>query len=547
MARAGAAITGLGRPARILLGTTFAVIALTLAWLGYRSASDPYATLFGQLDRDDAGAIVAKLKEMKVPYRVGADGMSIEVPEAHVHELRLDLASSGLPRGGGVGFEGFDKMRLGATEFEQRVMYRRAMEGELARTIGSVDAVANARVHLVLPDKSVFAARREPASASVVIKTRPGRVMSPGEIAGVVHLVAAAVPGLTAERVSLVTTEGQVLHRPRTQGESGDDSSMDGEHASEARHVEQGIEENARAMLERVLGAGHVDVRARAELDFARTEHVEDRYDPTKTVLRSEEKSVERTSGQEDDTVAGVPGAESNLPTGKPADEAKAGAAGVVRESHTRNFEVDHIQDKRVSTTGSVRRLTVAVVVDGTPKPEGGTTPRSREELDRLASLVKSAVGADEKRGDVVTIESISFPVAEPIVAATNPPLIDTPAPVKKWLPVGVAGAAALLVLYVVLKIRKLAKARLARKTALELAQASSKPVGEPLLTAASAAAHAELASDRDLAALPSPILPEDQRIEALRRAKEDPATAALVLRRWLGTSAEESTPSKAA
>ncbi|HVH41100.1 MAG TPA: flagellar basal-body MS-ring/collar protein FliF, partial [Labilithrix sp.] len=347
-----AGVKGLSRPAKIVIVTTTLVLVAFGAWSGFRSSNPPYAVLFNNLDRDDAAAVVAKLKEMKVPYRLEGDGSVIEVPEEKAREVRLELAGGGLPRGGAVGFESFDKMRLGATDFEQRLLYRRALEGELARTIGTVAAVQTARVHLVLPEKSVFVSKNEPSSASVVLKLRGGRALGGGEVSGIVHLVSTSVAGLSPDHVAIVTTEGAVLHKPRRQGEDG---ANDDDRASHARALEATLEERARAKVEKVTGAGHADVRVTVDIDPARVERVEDHYDPAKTALRSEERNVERAG--EEIPVAGVPGAESNLPGGAARGAAAgadggapvqtAGATGTSRESHTRNFEVDRITEKR--------------------------------------------------------------------------------------------------------------------------------------------------------------------------------------------------------
>lgn len=540
-ARVRGVVTGLSRPARVLIGSTLGVALILGAWLVFRSVNEPYATLFTQLDREDAGALVAKLKELKVPYRLSGDGTIVEVPEAKVHELRLELAQAGLPRGGGVGFESFDKMRLGATEFEQRVLYRRALEGELARTIGSIAAVQSARVHLVLPEKSVFVSRSEPASASVVVKLRGGRLLSPGEISGVVRLVASAVPGLGPDRVTLVTTEGTLLHGVNggAQGAQGADGALgaDPTASSAARSMESNLEARAREMLERVMGPSHVDVRVTAEMDLARVERQEDLYNPSKTSLRSETASKEMQTGGEGITAAGVPGAESNVPGGDPtATAASATPAGkVVKESHTRNFEVDHVQEKRVTTGGVLRRLTVAVVVDGV-RPQGGgaAVVRSKEELAKIASLVKAAVGVDEKRGDLVTVESVPFDEVEPAAAATATPKGIAWAPLaekakKYWK--FLAAAAAVLVLLVAFKVRR-AKTR-AQIAAAELAAAEAAKA--PVLIATSESDKGELPAGPDA---PKALeAPRDWRAEAHERAEIDPATAALVLRSWLGSA----------
>ena len=490
-----------------------------------RASIPPYTVLFSNLDRDDASAVVAKLKEMKVPFRLEADGAIIEVPEEKARELRLELAGGGLPRGGGVGFESFDKMRLGATEFEQRILYRRALEGELSRTIGTVGAVHNARVHLVLPEKSVFVSRNEPSSASVVLKLRSGRALGGGEVAGIVHLVSTSVPGLSPDRVAVVTTEGAVLHKPKRAGEEG---ASDDDRASQARALEATLEERARAMVEKVTGPGHADVRVTVDLDPARVERVEDHFDPKQTALRSEERNVER-NGSPDVPVAGVPGAESNLPGGAGRANAEDGgvaadvastAAGTTRESHTRNFEVDRITEKRTVTGGALRRVTVAVVIDGSPTADGAV--RSSAELDKIAALVRSAVGFDERRGDAVTVESVPFLAAEE--PAPAPPAFELPKlDVKKVAPFA-AGALALVVLLTsVLAIR----ARRRRKkvsAALALAAAKEKESAQAVTVEILGATTEE-----------KPPTADDLRRLVRERAASDPATAALVVRSWLG------------
>lgn len=535
----------LSRPLRILIATSTALALLFGSFILYREAHEPYAVLFSQLDQDDAAGIVAKLRELKSPYRLEAGGTTIEVPEAKVAELRMDLVTAGLPRGGGVGFESFDKMRLGATEFEQRVLYRRALEGELARTIGSIAAVHTARVHLVLPEKSVFVTRSEPASASIMLHLRDGRALGASEVQGIVNLTAAAVPGLTPDHVAIVTTDGHMLKKPRGPGEGVDGSE---DQAGEQRALEALLEDRARSMLEKVVGPGHADVRVTAEVDSARVEHTEDHYDPLRTALRSEELTRERSTSAIDDSVAGVPGAESNLPSGSaslgpgaasatpPAPSASAAASAPIaarpvvpaaprpadqpfRESHTRNFEVDHVSDKRTIAAGALRRIGVAVILDGVARDEGGRrifVPRERAELDRYAALVRSALGASEARGDSVTVESVPFQetVATPAgadgPAAPTAPVTPAMRLVKAYWPA--AAAAAVLLCFAAGIV--LARRRKPTSPTINLLA----PTVEPPLLAADAA---------------SPSV----RDRALERAAQDPATAALVLRFWLGTS----------
>lgn len=527
----------LPRSSRILAFTTLAAALALVGYFYLRTSFEPYAVLYNQMEKEDAGALVAKLKELKVPYRLAADGSTVEVPEARVHELRLELATLGLPRGGGIGFESFDKTHLGATEFEQKVMFRRALEGELARTIGSIGAVQSARVHLVLPEKSVFVSKSEPASASIVVRLRAGRTLGAPEVSGVVHVAASSVPGLAAERITLVTSEGVMLHRPSNKG--AEPGAGDPENPSQARTLEALLEERARHMLERVTGAGHVDVRVTAEVDTARVEHVEDHYDPTKSTLRSEERNLERDGS--DTTVAGVPGAESNLPAGagaaKPAGTADP-TAGILRDSHTRNYEVDHVFEKRVATAGSVKRLTVAVLIDGTPKTEGGHTvmvPRTKEEIDRFAALVRSAVGADEKRGDLVTVDSVAFLDLDAAAAEAMPqPTAGFDwKKYKKQLGIG-AGVFVLGTLFFVIRGMRRRKAQ----AALALPESTETPVLEPAIL------DPDKVDADGVEIEEATTVPMDYRAEAMERAAKDPATAALVLRAWLGTAEAENTPS---
>ena len=541
---------GLSRPLRLLLASSIAVAVVVAGFLTLQRVNEPYSPLFSQLDREDASAIVAKLKELKVPYRIDADGSTVEVPESKARELRLELAGNGLPRGTGVGFESFDKMRLGATDFEQRVLYRRALEGELTRTVDTIGAVESARVHLVLPEKSVFITRGEPASASIMLRLRPGKMLGPSEVAGVVHLVAAAVPGLDPNRIAVVTTEGVMLHRPRRSGATGDSDDGDEDGRVAARSYETSLEDRVRSMLERVVGPGHADVRVTAEIDPAHVERVEEHYDPTKSALRSEEQSMEHGGSDTNESVSGVPGAESNLPTGvargtqgKPAASASASASaaasaappvaavspGATRESHTRNYEIDHITEKRTVGGGALKRLTVAVVLDGvkadksdkSDKADKGMVARPQAELDKLAMLVRSAAGASDARGDVVTVESMVFALGADAMPEDAAPLVpagsDRLLLAKRWAPAAVGALVLLVAVGVVVRAR--------RRTTLA-----------PSLQALSAG---EVVPSLETELRPA-LNSGDLRAQALSRATQDPATAALVLRFWLGTASPD-------
>ncbi len=479
------------------------------------SGRENWAYLFTDMSAEDAAAIAGKLKELKIPFKVEAGGTAVQVPEEKVHELRLELAGAGLPRGGGVGFELFDKSRLGATEFEQRINLRRALEGELSRTIGTIGAVQAARVHLVLPEQSVFAISKQTASASVVLRLRAGRSFSKGEVASVVHLVSAAVPGLAEDRVSIVSADGMTLHRPRADASHGADSEAQEERE---REVAGSLEEKARAIVERVVGPGKSDVRISASLDTSSREKTEEHYEPTKTALRSEQKTEEK-SGTEGATVAGVPGAQSNR-ADSPAPAPEVPAAGSAwRTSWTRNWEVDRVTQKTTLPPGTLAHLSIAMLVDGT-YDNGKYLPRSKEEMDRLASLVKGSVGFDAARGDVLQIESAQFATAD---AGAVVPVVDPRAkkPFYMWAAAGAAGVVALAIL--VLFWRRGSKNK---KGALEIEAARALAAGET---------PAQLEGDVAARALTAgKAANELTREKALEVALADPATAAVILKEWL-------------
>jgi flagellar M-ring protein FliF len=415
------------------------------------------------------------------------------------------------------------------------------MEGELARTIATVRSVQSARVHLVLPKPSVFAQKKEAATASVVLRLKGAR-LEPEEISSIVNLVATAVPGLEPDRVSLVTTDGRMLHRPRPVTADGQPAATPAEEDqfAQKRGVEALLEDRARSMLERVIGPGHVDVRVTADIDTAKVEVTSDKFDHSKTSMRSEQQLVEQAAGaagQPQNQVAGVPGAEANLPGAEavvgPAPE--AGGAGTVRRSHTRNFEIDRVQERRLSVTQSVKRLAVAVVLDGVPSAanDGTVIPRPAAEIDKLSQLVRSAVGFNEERGDLVTVESVPFHIEKIPDPPAEVPILPLPekyrAKVEKFIPLakvvgGVLGG--LVALIILRRYFRNRRDRLERIRVEQLASDERK-----------AALELEASKAPELLGQPVDI---DYRAEALRRASEDPATAALVLRHWLSSGTQE-------
>jgi flagellar M-ring protein FliF len=521
---------------RIALVAVMAIVLTGVMAISVLGSRETYGTLYSELGTEDAAAIVEKLKTSQVPYRLEAGGSRIEVPEERIPGLRLELASGGLPHGGSVGFEIFDRSKIGATEFEQQVNLRRALEGELARSVMSIDGVKAARVHLVLPERRLFAAREESASASVVVKLENAHSFGRKEVAAVVHLVASAVPTLSKDRVSVVSTEGVTLHRPSSDAGGGGDLAELG--TEQARVMAGQLEGEAQAQLERVLGPGNADVRVNLWLENATREKTEELYEPTKTALRSEHK-VEEGAANGEAGVAGVPGAKTNLPDAQgegPVAEEKpqgGGAAGV--RSQTRNWEVQKVVQKTSTPAGDIRRLSVAVLLNGRYVKKGDKqvfAPILPEEVKGLEETVKRAVGFNQERGDTVTVQATQFARLD---------ADDLNAPVsffsnKPWLPYAMAGLALALVLGTLVLVFR-------TKKPLPL-PAQAPALIDPIKVLAELGTGPELAqaaaqlpeADRQRL-LEEPQIAGEIRAHALELASKDPATAAVVLKSWLSES----------
>jgi flagellar M-ring protein FliF len=524
------------------------VITLAVSYIGSRVS---YGYLYTGLETQDAAGIVEKLKTMQVPYQLAANGTAIQVPEDRVASLRLELAAAGLPRGGGVGFELFDRTQIGATEFEQQVNLRRALEGELVRSILTIDGVRAARVHLVMPERKLFVSRDQQASASVVIKLENPGAFSPREVAGIVHLVSAAVPNLRRDRVSVVSTDGITLHRPSTGDGIGADELSDGT-GERSRALASQLEGDVRAQLEHIVGLGNADVRIKVELDSSAREKVEEHYEPSKTALRSEQR-VQELAGAGQAGVAGVPGALTNLPdarqAGAEATEAPGGSDGAVsRLSQTRNWEVDKVSQKTTTPPGGIQRLSVAVLVNDHVEHRGNqwsSTPRTPQELAQIEELVKRAVGYNVERGDALHVSAASFAHVEAGADGMTKPVSGW----KQWIAYIVAGGVGLLILLavVVLNLRgRRKKSRGAGAIALAGQTLQSPELAAQLKDTAEVGnlAGGTVASIESLTPghkLDGPML----RAKALQLAAEDPATAAIIIRKWLNAGVSTQTTAR--
>ncbi len=401
-------------PARLgLIGAVALVLLGSFGYMATRLAAPDYALLYGDLDLKDSAQIVAKLDTMNVPYQVKGGGNALFVPADQVGRLRLSMAELGIPHNGSVGNELFDKPDgLGATTFQQNINEIRALEGELERTIESLSVVDTARVHLVLPKRELFARDKQEPSASIVIKTRGADGMGKPQIAGILNLVAGAVPGLKTNRISIIDQHGNLLAHGN--GESGDGVTSTSNAEEQRVAYETQLSRNVEEMLERSLGYGHVRVELNADMDFDKLTTTQESYNPDGQVPRSVTNSSETTeSNQPGEAPVTV---QTQLPDGQPAPTATQGTKSKSTKSdELTNFEISKTITNQTREAGVVRRLSVAVLVDGTyttTKGERQYEPRSADELASLTKLVQSAIGYDQKRGDRVEVVNMRF--AEP-------------------------------------------------------------------------------------------------------------------------------------
>lgn len=390
---------GMDRSRRWLtIGITGGVLLSLILGIIILSRED-YVPVFTGMRASDAAEVVAYLRDNSIPYRIGQQGSAVLVPESRVHEVRMQLASEGLPKGGVVGFELWDQTSLTETDFDRRVRLLRALQGELTRTLLEIDGVENARVHIVLPEDSLFVENQKPATASVFLVLRRGRVLQDSQIRAIAHLMASSVEGLQPENVTIIDNYGNVLS-DRVASNSGIvNSGQVLEQLEIKKNYENNLERSIQAMLERVFGFGRVIVRVTANLDFDYEELREKRSEPvvgSKGVVISEEIRTETFRGTD---AGGVPGVAANVP-GYPA-VAAAGESEYEKEEITRNYEISVSEKYRVKAPGEVRNLSIAVWIDA--------EELSDEERDRIAAMVSSAVGLRPERGDVVQVDGMPF------------------------------------------------------------------------------------------------------------------------------------------
>jgi flagellar M-ring protein FliF len=396
----------------LVVATVWGLIIL-INWSG----SPEFLPLYSQLSAEDAGEVVGRLKEQKIPYKLSHDGATIQIPRENVYDVRLELASQGLPRGSGVGFEVFDNTKLGMTDFVQNINYQRALQGELSRTINGLAEVESSRVHIVIPPRSLFIEEQEQATASVILKINHGRWLSEDQINGVVHLISSSVPRLAPEKVTVVDHKGQLL--AGADDKSPTASQVSSDHLEFQERKERLLGKSVLSMLEQVLGKDKAIVRVSCDLDFIQQESTEELYLPQNQVVRSE-KSFKETASKAKSSPKGIPGMASNITKENEAGTQIARPTAFNKQDVTRNYEIGKTISRKVMPVGQLNKLSVAVIVDGTyttvtkgkgdkKREEIKYEPRTQVEMAKLTSLVKRAVNFDAKRGDQVEVTNIPF------------------------------------------------------------------------------------------------------------------------------------------
>ncbi|MSV34241.1 MAG: flagellar M-ring protein FliF [Bryobacterales bacterium] len=559
---------GLSWAQRIWLLIAAVAVGGGLTMFSRWSQERDFKPLYTNLAAEDAGALVGKLKESGIEYRLGENGSVILVLSERVAEARLAMASAGLPKSGRIGFELFDKANFGASDFAEQVNYHRAIEGELERSVMSITEVEQARVHLTLAKESLYSESRQPAKASVLVKLRPGARLSPQNIAAICQLTASAVPELSVDQVALVDTNGTLLSRPRRSlpGEGADSS----EAALEYRKsIEKDLQNKIAATLDPLLGLEHFRAGVSADVDVTSADQSEEIYDPQKSAVLTSQTTQDGPASPL--AAGGVPGTASNLPRPTAgAAAAPAGAGNFSRKTESVTYQPSRIVKHTKIPQGAVSKLSLSVLVDHTLRWEGSkrvVEPPSPEKLKVIHDLVAAAVGFSMDRGDQLVVEAFPFeatlaaepPVITPVSSPASGPPNQLPAWMPQWLQklmgaknfllIAGIGAAAMLVLlgvlvWVLMRSRKrkkitaeMATAAIAGDNVRELAAPEDLQKKLQAQMAEQAAQHAR----REAEELMKLKIPEvsTKKTEVLTKhiaaeAKTNPALMAQVVRSWL-------------
>jgi flagellar M-ring protein FliF len=513
------------------LAVGIAVLIAILAGMWMWGQTPEYRVLYSNLSDRDGGAIIDSLQQMNIPYKFTEGGGALMVPANMVHDARLKLAAQGLPKGGNVGFELMENQRFGITQFAEQVNYQRALEGELARSVQSIGGVAAARVHLAIPKPSVFVKEQQKPSASVVLTLQGGRLLDTAQVSAIVHLISSSVPNLSAKDVTVVDQNGTLL----SAHDSTDGQGMDASQIKYVQQLEHSYIERINSLLIPMFGADNVRTQVSANVDFARTEQTSEIYkpnqSPTDQTIRSQQSSEASNSSAQN---GGVPGALTNQPpvpataplVAPPGTGAAAGPAGQTNSQRTAtvNFEVDRTISHTVLPVGSIKRLSVAVVVNGNrivtdAAGKSSSRPLGDTEKEQITHLVRDAMGFDEKRGDSLNVELATFAGSKEIAAELplwrQPWVIDLSKDAIKYLLI------AAVLLYVLFGI----------------VRPALRPLTHPVDNESDSTIHdLEGAQAQEAPAPYVPIPPPyEQSLQSARMiAQQDPKIAASVIKDWV-------------
>lgn len=398
--------SALNQKQKIIFGSliAFSLSAIIFSFILLNGAN--YQVLYSHIGEEELGIVMQRLKELKVPYKVQNGG--ILVPADRVYELRLQLASEGIPQNGGIGFEVFDKTNFAMTDFVQKLNYKRALQGELARTIKTLPDVEQVRVHLTIPEKTLFATQDEQVpKASIMLKLKQGRKLNDNQIQGIVNLVASSVEGLDPKNVVLVNQSGQLLTKKADESLALTSSQIELQ-----KNIEKELENKVVNLIEPVVGKNKVKAKVAVELDFSKVEKVEEVFNPESKVVRSEQRNIDKSLGA---ISGGVPGVASNLPNKTITAQTSSATQGE-KANEIVNYEISKYVSKIVNSPGTIKRLTVVALVDGLYQGNEKNkkyVPRTDEEIKKFEDLVKNAVGFSEERGDDVRVVNMPFSVQE--------------------------------------------------------------------------------------------------------------------------------------
>ncbi len=526
---------------RVSVGALSLTVILALAGLGFWASSERMDVLFSNLPAQDANRIVEDLRKQQVTYDLSSDQRTVMVPASRVGELRLKFAGDGLPRGEAIGFEKLETPSLTSDEFGRKVMYRRALESTLAQTIKSLQQVSEATVHITPSNDSPFATEKEDAKASVLLKLKGSRMLPEENTQAIVNLVAASVEGLKPEHVVVIDQNSRILSRTGRDPMVGASDSQKKLQRDEEDHLVRRVTD----LLEPVVGLGKVKATAHVDLDFDKVKVQEERFDPQGQVERSVQQKEEKSSKR--DGSAGVPGTASNV---APANAAAGGGGTETsdKKETTTNYEITKTQRLVEQAPGSIKRLSLAVVVDHATQWDkdakgeavAKTSPRSPEELKKLRDQVASAVGIQEKRGDMLTIENIAFAApAPPEKVPMWQPVLDWLARNTGQLVFGILGLAVFF--FVILPMLKRVSAALNRPAPLRIHGGEGAAEGGSMkrFTPAKSFQEMEAEIEAELNAEGINQAPEAQRRGLIKKrihesATSDPETVASLVRSWM-------------